>query len=140
MTYMLEANGMFGNAHLRRSAEPHALRRMHIRLRSMRPDIPSTPERSTTMPSSIQAVILSPGADNPGIHRSSGAIGASRIWFLIQGHLPTRLLLSYVYVTRTPAKKAAIRAHKSEEYQQKERGAGSAQRMKRPECSLWLSG
>jgi hypothetical protein len=28
------------------------------------------------MPSSIQAVILSPGADNPGIHRSGSAIGA----------------------------------------------------------------
>ena len=36
------------------------------------------------MPSSIQAVILSPGADNPGIHRSGSAIGASRVRFAQQ--------------------------------------------------------
>ena len=33
------------------------------------------------MPSSTQAVILSPGADNPGIHLSSGAIGAFQARF-----------------------------------------------------------
>ena len=33
------------------------------------------------MPRSTQAVILSPGADNPGIYRSSGAIGAFQAGF-----------------------------------------------------------
>jgi hypothetical protein len=58
------------------------------------------------MPLSIQAVILSPGADDTGIHRSGSAIDASQVGqtIKIQRKAPEGLSSTYLYVLITPTK------------------------------------
>jgi hypothetical protein len=56
------------------------------------------------MPSSIQAVIGSPGADDTGIHRSGSAIDASRVGPTIQKANPETSFFTDLYVLSTPTK------------------------------------
>ena len=73
--------GVERKAHLRRSAGPHALRRMHIRLRSMRPDSPSTPGPSSPCPRPVRTgglhyeSIMSPVEIPPSPHPLPGKRG-----------------------------------------------------------------